>query len=389
MVYEYAANGSLDDFLKNDDMRARLSAATTRLSIMYQVASAIDFLHTGVKGFKVLYRDIKSSNICLTDDFTPRLIDCGLGKFVEGKHDAFSPVTSMQPGSSRSRSFGTHGYVCPEYIVNKAYQGECDYIAAYDVYSFGVVMAELILGRLNDGRPINVLEAYVLNGKTPIVDGWKQLEKDADNQADWNADALKLICKTAIGCLILIAHGRLSTDKLLDLLKHAINTQAGNSGDVPKDAVTKLDAILLSIGKPNFESEDAGLGFCDYCEATARSAVVTCSEGHAFCSKCLEEAMVKPGAKNGDRQLPCLIDKCSSLPFQDRDLYLRIKSAAYHFFFVQALFDTFTSKVDSVIPVVDEINDRQKKSASVVDRHVSGWALRNANAEQLKLCPSA
>ncbi|KAI2489347.1 hypothetical protein MHU86_25239 [Fragilaria crotonensis] len=45
------------------------------------------------------------------------------------------------------------------------------------------------------------------------------------------------------------------------------------------------------------------------------------------------------------------------------------------------------SKVDVVQQVVDDINDEVKK-LSVIDRHLPGWALNNANAKQLKLCPT-
>ncbi len=85
VVYEYTANGSLADFFTDDGNRARLSS-DVRLSIMFQLVRAVHFLHTGGckvagKGWKVFHRDIKSANIYLADDFTPRLIDCGLSFF--------------------------------------------------------------------------------------------------------------------------------------------------------------------------------------------------------------------------------------------------------------------------------------------------------------------
>ncbi|KAI2489351.1 serine/threonine kinase [Fragilaria crotonensis] len=145
LVFEYAANGSLDAFLKDESKRADLPA-TMRLSIMYQVARAVHFLHTGAAGFKVFHRDIKSANICLTEDFTPRLIDCGLAKFVEDEHNAFPSETIAITGLTGGPLLGTIGYVCPEYSSKKTGGIKCDYIPAYDVYSLGIVMAELILG---------------------------------------------------------------------------------------------------------------------------------------------------------------------------------------------------------------------------------------------------
>jgi ankyrin repeat protein/serine/threonine protein kinase len=229
LVLEYAANGSLDRFLKDDDMRDRLSAST-RLSIMYQVARAIHCLHTGAAGFTVFHRDIKSSNICLTEDFTPRLNGCGMAKFVEDEDNNSFPSTTIEiTGSSQGVASGTPGYMCPEYAWKKFSSIQCDYIPAYDVYSFGVVMAELTLGRLNDGKPTNVLQTYVMNGETPIVDGWKKLKDNADKKVTWNAEALEVVCMTVIRCITPSSERRLSTINLLDLLKHAIDIQAGKS----------------------------------------------------------------------------------------------------------------------------------------------------------------
>jgi serine/threonine protein kinase len=52
LVYELAARGSVDSFLKDDQGRAHLSSAI-RLSILYQVTRALHFLHTGGCGNNV------------------------------------------------------------------------------------------------------------------------------------------------------------------------------------------------------------------------------------------------------------------------------------------------------------------------------------------------
>jgi hypothetical protein len=103
-------------------------------------------------------------------------------------------------------------------------------------------MAELILGRLNDGKATNVFQTYVLNGKTSVVDGWKQLQYDAENHADWNPGALQLVCKTAIGCITPSSEGRLSTGVLLPLLHHAIMMNAGGSDVVQGDDIDDVIA---------------------------------------------------------------------------------------------------------------------------------------------------
>ena len=117
LVYEYLANGSLAAFLKDERGRTRLPS-NMRLSIMFQLARSVHFLHTGgCDNLAVFHRDIKSGNICLTQDYTAKLIDCGLAKFVpdnagDGLQGSVSPTMLKSSGAV---VFGTPGYICPVY----------------------------------------------------------------------------------------------------------------------------------------------------------------------------------------------------------------------------------------------------------------------------------
>ncbi len=394
-MYEYAVNGSLDKCFKNNDVRALLPAAT-RLSIMFGVAKAVHFLHNEVRGWKVLHRDIKSANICLTEDFTPRLIDCGLATFVEKKHCSIPSETIIQSGSTVGPAIGTHMYMCPEYNSKKSSLMKCAYIPAYDVYSFGVVMAELILGRLNDGNSTNVFQTYVLNGEKPVVDGWKQLKTDGDIHASWNADALELVCKAAIGCITSSSKGRLSMETLLDLLKHASDLQDEETGVAPEDAIATLDEILLHIRKRNSELEGAGLGFCIHCDKMAdcnrRPAVVTCSKGHSLCANCLDNGVEKaPASTTVTFKLSCLMDQCASQPFGYEDIKRHVRTTTWTFHWQKNNEQRHNEAMElqkDTKKVVDEINDWMKQWASNVDRRLSELASNTAIAERLNLCPA-
>ncbi|KAI2493231.1 serine/threonine kinase [Fragilaria crotonensis] len=211
LVYEYAANGSLDGFLRDDGNRARLPA-DTRLSIMFEMARAVHFLHTGgCSGWKVFHRDIKSANICLAEDFTARLIDCGLAKFVPDENSNIIPgsVAPSVWSTSGLPAFGTPGYMCPEYARDKSEGIPCPYIAAFDVFSIGVVLVELILGCLIGGQSTrngmkfeNAFRRYVRDNRYKLIkDGCEKLKRDADPAIIWNPEALGLVCKTAIRCM--------------------------------------------------------------------------------------------------------------------------------------------------------------------------------------------
>lgn len=108
LVYELAANGSLDQFFMSSENnehileRERLSEAKIRVRIALEVATVLRYMHEGLGGdVKCFHRDIKSANICLTADFSARVIDCGLAKHVTEESGSFSTAgPTGTPGKS-------------------------------------------------------------------------------------------------------------------------------------------------------------------------------------------------------------------------------------------------------------------------------------------------
>ena len=110
----------------------------TRMKIAAGAAKGLEYLHDKATP-PVIYRDFKSSNILLGDDFHPKLSDFGLAKL--------GPVGDKSHVSTRV--MGTYGYCAPEYAMT----GQLT--VKSDVYSFGVVLLELITGRkaIDSTRP--------------------------------------------------------------------------------------------------------------------------------------------------------------------------------------------------------------------------------------------
>lgn len=100
------------------------------MKIAYGAAQGLEYLHDKANP-PVIYRDLKSSNILLDEEFNPKLSDFGLAKL--------GPMGDKLHVSSRV--MGTYGYCAPEY----ARTGHLT--VKSDVYSFGVVLLELITGR--------------------------------------------------------------------------------------------------------------------------------------------------------------------------------------------------------------------------------------------------
>jgi interleukin-1 receptor-associated kinase 4 len=79
LVYELLALGSLSGQLR-DDGQAALLPWQTRVDILLQISTAINYLHCHNPGYPAYHRDIKADNIALSADYTAKLIDCGYGK---------------------------------------------------------------------------------------------------------------------------------------------------------------------------------------------------------------------------------------------------------------------------------------------------------------------
>ena len=76
LVYESLALGSLSSQLR-DDGQAALLPWQTRVDILLQISTAINYLHCHNPGHPAYHRDIKADNIALSENYTAKLNDCG------------------------------------------------------------------------------------------------------------------------------------------------------------------------------------------------------------------------------------------------------------------------------------------------------------------------
>lgn len=129
LVYDYIANGSLQDLLYFADDRSKTLTWNARVRVALGTARALEYLHE-VCLPSVVHRNLKSANILLDEELNPHLSDCGLA--------ALTPNTEREVATQLVGSFG---YSAPEFALSGIYTVKSD------VYSFGVVMLELLTGR--------------------------------------------------------------------------------------------------------------------------------------------------------------------------------------------------------------------------------------------------
>ncbi|KAH7300991.1 hypothetical protein KP509_23G007000 [Ceratopteris richardii] len=151
LVYEFIARGSLEDHLFRK--RQCVLSWKQRLQILHGAAQGLSYLHHGVKGIQVIFRDFKTSNVLLEEDFTPKLSDFGLAR--QGPERGATHVSTSV--------VGTIGYAAPEYVQTGHLTSKSD------VWSFGVVLFEMLTGRrsMDPNRPKS--EQHLLEWVRPYV----------------------------------------------------------------------------------------------------------------------------------------------------------------------------------------------------------------------------
>ncbi|KAM3355828.1 putative serine/threonine-protein kinase PBL23 isoform X1 [Capsicum galapagoense] len=186
LVYEFMANGSLEDHLLELGPEQRPFDWITRMKIAEGAAKGLEYLHETANP-SVIYRDFKTSNILLDENFNPKLSDFGLAKL--------GPTGDKTHVSTRV--MGTYGYCAPEY----ASTGQLT--TKSDVYSFGVVFLEIITGRrvIDNSKPSE--EQNLVVWATPLFrdKGKFHLMADPLMEGDYPMKALYQALAIAAMCL--------------------------------------------------------------------------------------------------------------------------------------------------------------------------------------------
>ncbi|KAL3839676.1 hypothetical protein ACJIZ3_024267 [Penstemon smallii] len=213
LIYEYMPNGSVEDHLS---IRS-LTPLTwdTRLRIALDAARGLTYLHEEMD-FQIIFRDFKSSNILLDENWNAKLSDFGLARL--GPPDGLTHVSTAV--------VGTMGYAAPEYIQSGRLTSKSD------VWSYGVFLYELITGRrpLDRNRPRS--EQKLLEWVKPHLSDARKFQHILDPRLDKkqilkSAHKLSLIANR---CLARLPKTRPKMSQVLEMVDRVVE---GSSNSEP------------------------------------------------------------------------------------------------------------------------------------------------------------
>ncbi|PHT82753.1 hypothetical protein T459_11196 [Capsicum annuum] len=182
LVLEYMPNGSLEKYLYSHNYFLDIRQ---RLSIMIDVACALEYLHHGCLSV-LIHCDLKPSNVLLDEDMVAHLSDFGISKLLcDDESDLYT------------ETLATLGYIAPEYGLDGLVSTKCD------IYSYGIMLLETFTRRKPNefDRDLSLKQwvSYSLpEGVMDVVDA--NLLTSTGNRLQKELDVVASIMKVALDC---------------------------------------------------------------------------------------------------------------------------------------------------------------------------------------------
>ncbi|XVE86875.1 hypothetical protein DITRI_Ditri18aG0070800 [Diplodiscus trichospermus] len=201
LVLQFSPHGSLSSVLFGS---SQCLDWNTRFKVAIGIADGLKYLHHDCHK-RIIHRDIKASNILLTEDFEAQISDFGLAKWLpeNWSHHVVHPIE------------GTFGYLAPEYFMHGIVDEKTD------VFAFGVLLLEILTGRhaVDSSRQSLAIWAKPLLESSNI----KELV-DPRLGDDYDPSEMKRAMLTASICISHLATMRPSMARVVQLLKNEQGT---------------------------------------------------------------------------------------------------------------------------------------------------------------------
>nr|XP_034607056.1 wall-associated receptor kinase 5-like isoform X2 [Setaria viridis] len=216
LVFEFVPRGSLHSVLHGAGKTLPLSMPV-RLDIAIGSAEALAYMHSH-GGHNHVHGDIKSGNILLDDNLTPKVSDFGSAKLV-----------SVASRYSKWCVSGDMSYIDPIYIKSGRFTEKSD------VYSFGVVLLELVTRKPakygDNSLYIDFIRSFKEEGN-----GRKLYDEDIlsgnDARSYHHMECLDRISRLAVQCLKEDVDERPTMAEVVEELKEVKAIASGGSSSV-------------------------------------------------------------------------------------------------------------------------------------------------------------
>ncbi|XP_022722581.1 receptor-like cytosolic serine/threonine-protein kinase RBK2 [Durio zibethinus] len=200
LVLQLSPHGSLASLLYGPKEKLNWGI---RFKIAVGAAEGLSYLHEGCQR-RIIHKDIKASNILLTENFDAQISDFGLAKWLPDQwtHHIVSKVE------------GTFGYLPPEFFMHGIVDEKTD------VYAFGVLLLELITGR----QAVDSSQQSLVMWAKPLIKENKIEELVDPTLGDaYDSDQMKRVTATASICIHQSAVNRPQMSQVVNILKGDLN----------------------------------------------------------------------------------------------------------------------------------------------------------------------
>ncbi|CAL4978957.1 unnamed protein product [Urochloa decumbens] len=213
LVYEYMAEGTLQEHIAGSDHDERCLTWRQRLRIALESAQGLEYLHKGCNP-PLIHRDVKATNILLNEKLEAKIADFGLSRAFGHNSDTHISTNTL---------VGTPGYVDPEY------QATMQPAIKSDVCSFGVVLLELITGKpaiLRDPEPTSIIQWARQRLARGDIEGVVDARLPSD---DHNVNGVWKVADVALKCTAIASVQRPTMTDVVMQLQECLELEEGRA----------------------------------------------------------------------------------------------------------------------------------------------------------------
>lgn len=197
LIYEYIPTGSLLYVLHGDRGKKHAELKWySRVNIIKGIAQGLGYIHTELANLQIPHGNLKSSNVLLTPNYQPLLLDFGLHQMIDPNHVTNALVAYKSPEALRNRQISPKSDIfCLGIIILEVLTGK--YPSQYvNSGQGGTDLVEWVKSAMQERREGELLDPEITGSSKYIGEMKKLLHIGAnctDNDPDVRLDIKEII----------------------------------------------------------------------------------------------------------------------------------------------------------------------------------------------------